>query len=162
MTMLRRMLLISLCTAVVGNNGAQAFCTCWDSGMGPAATPEKSSPGSHCAGGIDWDTARVSYRTCQTLCAKLWPPEYNWAYVDQIAFNKCKTQNPSKIILPTQDQKDAVEKVYKCETDAVWGSLMAAIFFFGVGGLAGFDALNCKDFIDKLKPKVKQLETIRK
>ena len=143
--MIRKILLVSVCTAVLGNNGANAFCTCWDSGMGPAVSPKKSSPGSHCGGGIDWDTGHLSYGTCQEICAKLWPG-YNWAYVDQIAKNKCKRQNPSNVIKPTRAQKAAVEKAFTCE----WHNVLAPgnILTWGIFGL--IEGLSCKDILNQI------------
>lgn len=107
---------ILLCLTMFGHNVAHAYCTCWDSGIWAAKSPSKSDPGSHCAGGIDWDTAILSHMTCKSICEKNYPG-YTWAYVDQIALNKCKAQYEnnklvSKVVQPSEEDKAIVKKAF--------------------------------------------------
>lgn len=152
---LTRNILVSFFSIILGNTTVYAFCSCWDSGVGAADSPSKDSPGSHCGGAIDWDTGHLSYFTCEKMCNKLWP-NYTWAYVDELALNKCKKQNPTKVIAPTDEQKEAVENLFKCEIEGVQQISAFASVFAKAPGKSGpttdktSTPKTCKDWLKDL------------
>lgn len=144
-------LAIFLGTSFLPTGVAQAFCSCWDAGTWAAATPTGGS-GSHCGGAIDWDTATLDHGACKDICSIMWPG-YSWAYVDQIAFKKCKIQNiqnPSKIIPPSINMKEAVSELLKCKLKAS-GKILAAFFSAGVSWMFTGSKISCDDIREKLK-----------
>lgn len=134
---------------ILGIDGAQAFCSCWDSRSGPAGCPFEACPGSHCGGGIDWDTGYLSWSACNAICAKKWP-KHTLGYIDENSMKNCKIQHPDAVIKPSDQMKKVIGKVSECEISEYIFAVLSL-------GILQLDELSHSTLCDELKAELAKM-----